>query len=39
MSFCYIQEGKKMKSPIHWINHYPGDITICFPDTYPLIGD
>ena len=38
MSFCYILEVKKMKSPIHWINHYPEDIKIGFPNTYPLFN-
>ena len=28
-----------MTSPIYWINHYPEDITIGFPNTYLLFND
>lgn len=39
MSVCYILEVKKMTSPTNWINHYPEDITIGFPNTYLLVSD
>ena len=39
MSFCYILDITKMKSPIYWINHYPKDITAGFPNTYSLVSD
>ena len=28
-----------MDSAIHWINHYPVDNSIGFPNTYPLVSD
>jgi len=30
---------QKLDSAIHWINHYPVDNTIGFPNTYPLDSD
>ena len=30
---------QKLDSAICWINHYPVDNTIGFPNTYPLDGD
>ena len=28
-----------LDSAIHWINHYPADSVIGFPNTYPLDSD
>ena len=30
---------QKVDSSIHWINHYPVDNAIIFPNTYPLVSD
>ena len=30
---------QKVDNAIHWINHYPLDSAIGFPDTYPVDSD
>ena len=30
---------QKVDSAIHWINHYPLDSAICFPNTFPWDSD